>query len=58
MEPRNNETFARSQREDQSSPSCQPDRKPRFQIVRLEERIAPSSHRTNGPYCGSHARTC
>jgi hypothetical protein len=42
MEPRTIETPEESRGEGQTSPPRQPERKRRFQIVKLEERIAPS----------------
>ena len=41
MEPRQFEKSAESRVEVQPSPTRQPERKRRFQIVKLEERIAP-----------------
>jgi hypothetical protein len=41
MEPRKIETPVQSHSEGQSSPLPQSERKRRFQIVKLEERIAP-----------------
>ena len=41
MEPRKIEKLVESRREVQNSLPRQPDRKRRFQIVKLEERIAP-----------------
>ena len=41
MEPRQFEKSAESRGEVPTSPSRQPERKRRFQIVKLEERIAP-----------------
>jgi hypothetical protein len=41
MEPRQFEKSAESRGEVQTSPASQPERKRRFQIVKLEERIAP-----------------
>jgi hypothetical protein len=41
MEPRQFEKPLESRSEDQTSSTRQPERKPRFQIVKLEERIAP-----------------
>jgi hypothetical protein len=41
MEPRKIETPQQSRGEAQTSPPRQPERKRRFQIVKLEERIAP-----------------
>ena len=45
MEPRQSEKLVESQGEEQSSPPRPPDRKCRFQIIKLEERVAP---------CGGH----
>jgi hypothetical protein len=42
MEPRKIETSVESRSEGQTSPHRQPERNRRFQIVKLEERIAPS----------------
>jgi hypothetical protein len=44
MEPRKSEKPVESRGEGQTSPPRQPDRKHRFQIVKLEERIAPCSN--------------
>jgi hypothetical protein len=63
MEPRQSEKSAESRGEVQVSPARQPERKRRFQIVKLEERIAPGGghgngsngvlcHYTNGVHCG------
>jgi hypothetical protein len=41
MEPRLIETSVESRGEGQTSPTCPPERKRRFQIVKLEERITP-----------------
>jgi hypothetical protein len=41
MEPRKSEKPEESRGEGQTSPPSQPERKRRFQIVKLEERIAP-----------------
>jgi hypothetical protein len=41
MEPRKFETLMESGGEGQSSPARQPERMRRFQLVKLEERIAP-----------------
>jgi hypothetical protein len=43
MEPRKIETPVLSRSEGQTSPPRPPERKRRFQIVKLEERIAPAS---------------
>jgi hypothetical protein len=48
MEPRKLETPVESRGEGQSSPPRQPERKRRFQIVKLEERIAPGGGNTGG----------
>jgi hypothetical protein len=61
MELRQNETSARKQSEVQASAPRIPERKPRFQIVKLEERIAPSGSRhQSSPHhaCGSGGRSC
>jgi len=42
MEPCKIETPVESRSEGQTSPPRQPERKRRFQLVKLEERIAPS----------------
>jgi hypothetical protein len=41
MEPRQSEKSVESRGEGQASPTLQPERKRRFQIIKLEERIAP-----------------
>jgi hypothetical protein len=52
MEPGKIEKPMVAQREGQSSPSRQPERKRRFQIVRLEERIAPGGgEQSKGTVC-------
>ena len=43
MEPRQIEKSVESHGERQASPTHQPERKRRFQIVKLEERIAPGA---------------
>ncbi len=43
MEPRQSEKSLESRSQVQTSPTRQPDRKRRFRIVKLEERIAPGS---------------
>jgi hypothetical protein len=48
MEPRKLETPVQSRGEDQTAPPRQPERKRRFQIVKLEERIAPGGGNGNG----------
>jgi hypothetical protein len=52
MEPRKIETPVQSRGEGQTSPPHQPERKRRFQIVKLEERIAPRGRPTT-----THANT-
>ena len=47
MEPRQFEKSVESRGEGQASPTRQPERKRRFQIVKLEERIAPHIHYSN-----------
>jgi hypothetical protein len=61
MEPRQSEKSLESRSEVQTSASRQPERKRRFQIVKLEERIAPGGgngkHSNDG--CGHTRRlTC
>jgi len=60
MEPRKIEAPVESRGEGQTSPPRPPERKRRFQIVKLEERIAPGGtrHQTQHPHCGSGGRTC
>ena len=64
MEPRQSEKSVESHGERQASPTHQPERKRRFQIVKLEERIAPGGGngmhsngcghtKGNHPWCGS-----
>ena len=59
MEPRQFEKSAESRGEVQASPPRPPERKRRFQIVKLEERIAPGggNGKTSDNSCG-HALTC
>ena len=55
MEPRKIETPVQSRGEGQTSPPRQPERKRRFKLIKLEERIAPGGghgNGTNGPLCG------
>ena len=54
MEPRQPEKPVQSQGEGQTSPPRQPERKRRFQIVKLEERIAPGGGQFKGT---THANT-
>jgi hypothetical protein len=57
MEPRKTETPVQSRSEGHISPPRPPERKRRFQIVKLEERIAPGhagdSGHTHGNGCKS-----
>ena len=48
MEPRPSEKSLESRSEVQTSPTRQPERKRRFQIIKLEERIAPGGGNGNG----------
>jgi hypothetical protein len=58
MEPRQSEKSLESRSEIPTSASRQPERKRRFQIVKLEERIAPGTQNTHGSYCHSCAHHC
>jgi hypothetical protein len=59
MEPRKIETPAESRGEGQTSPPRQSERKPRFRIVKLEERIAPRGGGGGGKSGGrSHCVQC
>ena len=49
MEPRQSEKSVESRGEGQASPTRQPERRRRFQIVKLEERIAPGGIDTVAP---------
>jgi hypothetical protein len=62
MEPGKTEKPVDSRGEAQTSPLRQPERKRRFQIIKLEERIAPGGGHGNGSnatcghaFCGSDA---
>ena len=48
MEPRQSEKSVESRGEGLASPTRQPERKRRFQIIKLEERIAPGGGHGNG----------
>jgi hypothetical protein len=48
MEPRKIETPVQSRLEGHTSPPRQPERKRRFQMVKLEERIAPGGGHGHG----------
>jgi hypothetical protein len=50
MEPRKIEKSVESRGEAQTAPPRQPERKRRFQIVKLEERIAPGSGGHSGGF--------
>ena len=56
MEPRQSEKSLESRGEVQTSASRQPERKRRFQIVKLEERIAPGGG--GGPDAFSYGYHC
>ena len=61
MEPRQSEKSVESRGEGLASPTRQPERKRRFQIVKLEERIAPGGGNRvhTRPYgCGYSHRHC
>jgi hypothetical protein len=54
MVPRKTEKPVEPPGEEQTSPSRQPERKRRFQLIKLEERIAPS----HGGGGNTHGHTC
>jgi hypothetical protein len=54
MEPRLIETPVRSGGEAQTSPPRQPEQKRRFQIIKLEERIAPGQIGNDSLVSGGH----
>jgi hypothetical protein len=54
MEPRQFEKSAESRGEVQISPARQPERKRRFEIVKLQERIAPGGNGTQHYSHGIH----
>ena len=59
MEPRQFEKSAESHGEGEPSPTRQPERKRRFQIVKLEERIAPGHGDPHTYGCGhTNAHNC
>ena len=60
MEPRQSEKPVESRDEGQPSPPRQPERKRRFQLVKLEERIAPGHGIGQYSYvgCFTHAHKC
>jgi hypothetical protein len=51
MEPRKIETPVQSRGESQTSLPRQPERKRRFQLIKLEERIAPGHGKSKGTAC-------
>ena len=61
METRQSEKSVESRDVGQAPPALQPDRKPRFQIVKLEERIAPGGghgkHSLSCHSCNAHCGT-
>jgi hypothetical protein len=58
MEPRKTETPVASRGEGQTSPPRPPERRRRFQIVKLEERIAPGGSNTKSAKCDTHKTGC
>jgi hypothetical protein len=58
MEPRKIETPEESRGEGQTSPPRQPERKRRFQLIKLEERIAPGGQKTNHAGCYHNTGLC
>jgi hypothetical protein len=52
MEPHEIETAVKSSDEGQASPPRQSETKRRFQIVKLEERIAPGGNKNTNNGCG------
>ena len=54
MEPREPEKPLESRGEGQTSPPRQQERKRRFRIMKLEERIAPAASGTKDLNCYSH----
>ena len=52
MEPRQSEKSVESRGEGQASPTRQPERRRRFQIIKLEERIAPGGNGKGSHFCG------
>ena len=63
MEPRKTETPVQSRSEGHISPPRPPERKRRFQIVKLEERIAPGGggngkHSLPANGCGNYTHHC
>ncbi len=58
MEPRQFEKSAESRGEVQISPGRKPERKRRFQIVKLEERIAPGGGGGPDTFASVHPHNC
>jgi hypothetical protein len=58
MEPRQSEQPVESRAEIQKTPARGPERNGRFRIVKLEERIAPSSASTHGKCLSGHHTAC
>jgi hypothetical protein len=56
VEPRQIEKSVESRGEGQTSPPREPERKRRFQIVKLEERIAPGGGDGKGSYGCGHTK--
>jgi hypothetical protein len=57
MEPRKIETPVQSHGEGQTAPLRRPERKRRFQIIKLEERIAPGCKNGHGN-CNTNGHGC
>ena len=60
MDPRRSEKSVESRGEEQSSPTREPERNRRFQIIKLEERIAPGGGHGggHGENFTEHAASC
>jgi hypothetical protein len=56
MEPRQSEKSLESRSEVQTSPTRHPERKRRFQIIKLEERIAPGGGNGKGSFGCGHTK--
>jgi hypothetical protein len=52
------ETRDDGQQKSETPPSDIKERKRRFRIVKLEERIAPGANNTHGGYCNSNGHAC
>jgi hypothetical protein len=57
MEPRKTEKPVESRGDGQPSPPRQPQRKRRFQLLKLEERVAPCGNGSCSYYC-NHTHHC